>query len=83
MATIYDCDTQDQQVQRELHDIQVSIELNGSVSLLAMFKNGPQRTFHRVCLAGIIQMFLQMTGTNAVVSGRPITLPKSVTVSIE
>ena len=47
--------------------MEVSMELNGSASLWTMFKMGPQRTFHRVCLAAIIQMFLQMSGTNAVI----------------
>lgn len=67
MAVIYDCDPQDEHLRREIHDILVSIELNGSVSLWSMFKMGPQRTFHRVCLAGMIQMFLQLSGTNAVI----------------
>lgn len=47
--------------------MRASIDLNGSVSVWSMFKMGPQRTFHRVCLAAIIQMFLQLTGTNAVI----------------
>lgn len=67
MGIMYDCDPQDAEVQTELRDMQLSMELNGSVSLWSMFKMGPQRTFHRVCLAGLIQIFLQMTGTNAVI----------------
>jgi MFS family permease len=67
MGIMYDCDTQDEEVQTELRDMQLSMELNGSVSLWSMFKMGPQRTFHRVCLAALIQIFLQMTGTNAVI----------------
>lgn len=67
MSIIHDCDPGDPQVQDELRDIQLSLELNGSVSAWSMFKMGPQRTFHRVCLAGLIQIFLQMSGTNAVI----------------
>lgn len=67
MSIIYDCDPQDEEVQSEIRDIQVSLEYNGNVSLRSMFSMGPQRTFHRVCLAAIIQMFLQMSGTNVVV----------------
>ena len=62
MSICYDCDPQDEEVQSEIRDIQLSLELNGHVSLVSMFKMGPQRVFHRVCLAAIIQMFLQMTG---------------------
>ena len=67
MGIMYDCDPQDPEVQTELRDMQLSMELNGDVSLWSMFKMGPQRTLHRVCLAAVIQIFLQMTGTNAVI----------------
>ena len=67
MSIIYDCDIQDEKVQSEVRDIQLSMDLNGPVKLGQMFKMGPQRTFHRVVLAGLIQVFLQMTGTNAVI----------------
>ena len=67
MSIIYDCEPEDEGLKTEIRDMQLSMELNGSVSNWAMFKMGPQRTFHRVCLAGLIQIFLQMTGTNAVI----------------
>jgi hypothetical protein len=57
MGIMYDCDPQDEAVQKEIRDMQVSFDLNGSVSLWSMFQMGPQRTFHRVCLAAIIQIF--------------------------
>ncbi len=67
MSICYDCDPQDEEVQSEIRDIQLSLEINGKVSFRSMFTMGPQRVFHRVCLAAVIQMFLQMTGTNVVV----------------
>lgn len=43
MGIMYDCDPQDEEVQKELRDMQLSMEINGSVSLWSMFKMGPQR----------------------------------------
>jgi hypothetical protein len=57
MAIMYDCDRQDEQVQKEIREMQLSFELNGSISLWSMFHMGQQRTFHRVCLAAVIQIF--------------------------
>lgn len=67
MSIIYDCSPDDEAITKEIEDMQISLEMNSKASLKAMFQMGPQRTFHRVCLACIIQMFLQLTGTNAVI----------------
>ena len=40
MSIMYDCDPQDEEVQKEIRDMQLSMELNGSVSLMQMFKMG-------------------------------------------
>jgi sugar porter (SP) family MFS transporter len=53
-------------VEREIRDIQLSIELTGSGSLRSMFSMGRQRIFHRVVLAGLAQVFLQASGISAV-----------------
>lgn len=67
MSIIHDSSADDEAIRKEIQDIQLSFETNASASLRAMLQMGPQRTFHRVCLAGIIQMFLQLSGTNAVI----------------
>lgn len=67
-SRIHDVGLDDDIVNNEIRDVQASLELAQSVSLSAMFKMGPQRTFHRVILAATIQMFLQMTGVNSVTS---------------
>lgn len=60
LARIYDVEANDEIVSNEIRDIQTSLELAGTFKLSAMFTMGPQRTFHRVCLACVVQIFLQM-----------------------
>lgn len=67
MSIIYDSTPDDDNIAKEIQDMQISLEMSASASLQAMFQMGPQRTFHRTCLAGVIQMFLQLSGTNAVI----------------
>ena len=62
-AAIYEVSIDSETVNRNIRDIQMSLELSQKVDLGAMFKMGPRRTFHRVVLAAAIQMFLQMTGS--------------------
>jgi MFS family permease len=66
LSYIHDVDPESEVVQKEIKEIQLSLELAASTDLRSMSKMGPQRTFHRVCLACIIQVFLQLSGTNAV-----------------
>ncbi|KAF2098694.1 general substrate transporter [Rhizodiscina lignyota] len=53
-------------VEKEIADIQASLDLSGNVSLKSLLEMGPQRTFHRVLIASTVQMFLQMTGVNSI-----------------
>ncbi|KIY03450.1 uncharacterized protein Z520_00141 [Fonsecaea multimorphosa CBS 102226] len=66
IGLLWNVDAHDETVQKEIRDIQAALELAGTVSLKALFKMGPQRTFHRVVLAASVQIFLQMTGVNAI-----------------
>jgi hypothetical protein len=65
---MYEVPIESTTVSENIRDIQLSLELAQNVSLAALVKMGPQRTFHRVVLAATIQMFLQMTGVNAITS---------------
>jgi len=65
-SRIHDTDLEADIVNREIRDVQLSLELSQNVSLSAMLTMGPQRTFHRVVLAAVIQMFLQMSGINSI-----------------
>jgi hypothetical protein len=67
-AAMYEVPIDSSTVSANVRDIQLSLELAQNVSLAALVKMGPQRTFHRVILAATIQMFLQMTGVNAITS---------------
>ena len=62
----YDDDSHGDKVEAEVRDILASFELAGTVSLRAMFNMGPERTFHRLCLAVLTQIMLQMAGVNVV-----------------
>lgn len=53
-------------VNKEIEDIQISIERASKGSFGAMFRMGPQRTFHRVVLAAVAQIMLQMSGINSI-----------------
>jgi sugar porter (SP) family MFS transporter len=53
-------------VEAEIKDIQLALDLSGSVSLKSMFTMGPQRIFHRVILAATVQMMLQLTGISSI-----------------
>ena len=66
VSLTYDQMETSERVNKEIRDIQLSLELAGSTSLMSLFKMGPQRTFHRVCLAIGAQIFLQMSGINAI-----------------
>lgn len=50
MGIMYDCDPQDEEVQKEIRDMQLSMELNGSVSLMQMFKMGKHSGYKQACL---------------------------------
>ena len=66
LGLLYDEDPHGETVNQEIQDIQLSIERSSRGSIGAMFKMGPQRTFHRVVLAALAQVFLQMSGINSI-----------------
>ena len=70
-AAIYEVPSDSSTVSANIRDIQLSLELAQNTSLGALAKMGRQRTFHRVMLAAILQMFLQMTGVRKPMGARP------------
>ncbi|KAH0831525.1 Sugar transporter STL1 [Fonsecaea pedrosoi] len=62
----YDTDDHNEVVEAEIQGILASFERAKSVSLAAMFTMGPERIFHRLVLAALTQMMLQMSGVNIV-----------------
>ncbi|KAJ5675153.1 uncharacterized protein N7477_005087 [Penicillium maclennaniae] len=66
LGLLYDIEPHSETVNKEIESIQISLERARKTDLGAMFKMGPQRTFHRVVLAAVAQIFLQMTGVNSI-----------------
>ena len=66
LSRMHDTDIDDDIIKREVHDVQATIELSGSSNLSALLTMGPRRIFHRVVIAISAQMFLQLSGINAV-----------------
>lgn len=66
LGLLYDEDPHGQTVNTQIEDIRLSLERAAKGNLGAMFKMGPQRAFHRVVLAAVAQIFLQMTGVNSI-----------------
>ncbi|CAL5869398.1 uncharacterized protein PFLUO_LOCUS3627 [Penicillium psychrofluorescens] len=73
LGLLYDDDPHGDIVNKEVQDVQISLERasKGKGNLGAMFKMGPQRTFHRVIIAAVAQIMLQMSGINAIVYYAP------------
>lgn len=65
-SAVYEQPTDSETVNKMITDIELSISLGQHSRLRDLFKMGPQRTLHRLMLAAIIQMYLQMTGVNAI-----------------
>lgn len=72
LALLYSWDRTSEEVENQIQDIQMSLEQAGGANSLGMFKMGPQRSLHRVILAAIPQMFLQMSGINAIAQYTPV-----------
>ncbi|KAJ5279832.1 hypothetical protein N7478_005204 [Penicillium angulare] len=66
LGLLYDEDPHGETVNKEVEDIRLSLERASKGSLGAMFKMGPQRAFHRVVIAAVAQIFLQMSGVNSI-----------------
>jgi hypothetical protein len=71
LACLYDEDPKADRIENLLRDIHVSLELSGGGRLKSLFHMDRQRTLHRVVLAVILQMFLQMNGINSIVYYTP------------
>lgn len=72
LARLFDDSLDSESVNKEIESIQSSLEHTKSGNFTDLFTMGPQRVFHRVVLASTIQILLQMTGVNIVVSYAPI-----------
>lgn len=66
LGLLYDKVQSSETVNKEIEDIRISLDRANKGSLGAMFKMGPQRVFHRVVIAAVAQIFLQMTGVNSI-----------------
>lgn len=71
LACLYDDDPGSDQINTLVRDIHVSLELSGRGRLNSLFRMDRQRTLHRVVLAVVLQMFLQMNGINSIVYYTP------------
>ena len=53
------------EVDKEIEDIELALKMSANhASLKSMFYMGRQRIFHRVMLASVIQMMLQVRGSS-------------------
>ena len=58
--------TEPETVEKEYLDIEIALGMTHKSSWATVFSIGPQRIFHQVVLASTAQMFLQMSGINAI-----------------
>lgn len=66
LSALLDCDPHDEQVNKDIRDIELSLAIAGSGKWGDMLKNGEQRLLHRTILAASGQMFQQMCGINLI-----------------
>lgn len=78
LARLLNKDLHDEDVTAEVASIRMSLERSKSGSLRDLFKMGPQRIFHRVIIASLVQVLLQMTGVNIVVSYAPTIFQQQI-----
>lgn len=69
---LYNKDPHSEMVNKQIDDVRISLERAGRGSMLRMFTMGSQRPLHRVVLAATPQMFLQMSGINAIAQYTPV-----------
>ncbi|KAK4869593.1 hypothetical protein LT330_005975 [Penicillium expansum] len=72
LTLLHNDDPDFEEITQQLEDIRISLERAGNASILVMFKMGPQRSLHRVILAAVPQMFLQMSGVNVIAQYTPV-----------
>ena len=66
-------------VDKEIEDIELALRPAAKqVGLKALFTTGPQRIFHRVMLASVVQIMLQFTGVNAIAYYTPTIYENSL-----
>lgn len=71
LALLQNEDPHGEIISSQVQEIKLSLEWAGNASIIGMFKMGPQRSLHRVILAATLQMFLQVSGINAVAQYTP------------
>ncbi|CAK7232425.1 hypothetical protein SCUCBS95973_008256 [Sporothrix curviconia] len=65
LADLNDTDSDTNEINMAISEIQLSLELAGQAKFRHLFTNGPLRLFQRTCLACAAQCFQQMGGINA------------------
>ncbi len=65
LAALEDVEPTTPGIEQELREIQGSLGLAGTAKFTDIWHPSPLRLLHRTCLAAVVQMFMQMTGVNA------------------
>lgn len=76
LALLHNEDLHSEKINRESEEIRMSLERADNSRILEMFKMGPQRALHRVALAAIPQIFMQMSGINAIAQYTPVVVER-------
>jgi sugar porter (SP) family MFS transporter len=66
LAALDELPLDDPRVTFKVKEIQQSLDLAGGNGVGALFRQGPEKNFHRAALGFIIQMFQQITGINLI-----------------
>ena len=66
LSVLRDVDLDSEQIHFAINEMETSLAIAGETRFTDLFKMGPHRLFHRVCLAAICQMFQMVTGVNAI-----------------
>lgn len=66
MASLDEVDIDDPEIDVKVNEIKNSLQTAGQVKLSSLFKQGPEKNFHRATLGFISQMFQQISGINLI-----------------
>ncbi|CAI7605100.1 unnamed protein product [Penicillium bialowiezense] len=66
LAALNDTSVDDETVQAQIKDVQMSLDLAGKRSFGQVFHMGPQRTFHRAMLALTVMLIMHLTGSTVI-----------------
>jgi sugar porter (SP) family MFS transporter len=66
LAALDDVNLDSAVIERDIQEIQLSLETTGKGRFIDIFRNGEERLFHRAALAALGQCYQQMTGINAI-----------------